>query len=553
MRNVIVRNAGICLLIATTLSIHDSAQAQSTSTSPQWGELHGNFQLDAQYYNIDTLIGAPIVQEKILSNGFMNLWYTRGNFTAGVRYESYQNVMQGFDPRYKGSGIPFRFASYTNENLEATVGSFYEQFGSGMVLRAYEERGLGFDNALEGARVKYTPIKGLTMKMLIARQRAFFSLSPGILRGGDIELNVNEAFFASKDYKTNVIVGASSVSRYQDDQDPVYILPENVAAFSGRLQVIRGKMNVQAEYGYKINDPSATNKLIYRPGQALSVSATYATKGFGLLVSAKRLDNFDFRSDRTATGNANNINFLPAYTRQHTYNLPATIYPYATQQNGELGYQIELSWRLKKGSLLGGKYGTEITLNASGTNGLAKSAADNDTLGYNSRFFDVGKEVFFRDFHLEIHKKVNKTWKGTLMLLYWVYNKDVVQGLKGYGTIYAPMAVLDVACRINDKHTIRMEAQSLLTEQDDGSWATGLIEYTYSPHWFVAVVDQYNFGNPNELKKIHYITGNVGYTHKGNRIMMGYGRQRAGIFCVGGVCRNVPASNGLTISVMSSF
>ena len=32
-----------------------------------------------------------------------------------------------------------------------------------------------------------------------------------------------------------------------------------------------------------------------------------------------------------------------------------------------------------------------------------------------------------------------------------------------------------------------------------------------------------------------------------------YGKQRAGVFCVGGVCRAVPASNGLTFSFTSSF
>jgi hypothetical protein len=541
------------LLTALFLFAASSSNFSAQNILTDQAELHGNFQLDAQYYNVDTLIGAPIVPEKILSNGFMNLWYTKGKFSAGIRYENYLNVMQGFDSRYKGSGIPFRFATYTNDKLEATVGNFYEQFGGGLILRAYEERGLGFDNVLDGARVKYEPIPGLIVKALVARQRAFFSLSPGILRGGDIELNINDAFFASKDYKTRVVIGASALSRFQDDQDPIYNLPENVAAFGGRLNVIRGKFNIAAEYGYKINDPSASNKLIYRPGQALNLSATYSTKGFGLLVSAKRLDNFDFRSDRSAAGNAYNINFLPAATRQHTYNLPATIYPYATQPNGEMGYQVELSWRIKKGSLLGGKYGTEITVNASGTNGLNKTEASNDTLGYESEFFKIGKEVYFRDYHIEIHKKFNKSWKSTLMLLYWVYNKDVVQGLKGFGTIYAPMAVLDVAYKINDKNTIRVEAQSLLTEQDEGSWAMGLLEYTYSPNWFVAVVDQYNFGNQIEDKRIHYLTLNAGFMRKGNRIMVGYGRQRAGIFCVGGVCRNVPASNGLTISILSSF
>jgi hypothetical protein len=41
------------------------------------GEIHGNFQLDAQYYNADSTIGAPAVPEKILSNGFLNLFILR--------------------------------------------------------------------------------------------------------------------------------------------------------------------------------------------------------------------------------------------------------------------------------------------------------------------------------------------------------------------------------------------------------------------------------------------------------------------------------------------
>lgn len=517
------------------------------------GELHGNFQLDAQYYNQDSLIGAPNVPEKILSNGFMNLWYSKGNFTGGIRYENYLNVMQGFDSRYKGSGIPFKFASYKNDKLEATAGNFYEQFGGGMVLRAYEERGLGYDNAFDGFRVRYQPIKGLYLKGLIARQRAFFALSPGIIRAFDLEVNVNELVPQLENAKTAVIFGGSAVSRYQKDQSDFYNLPENVAAFSGRINIIRGKFNLQSEYGYKINDPNATNNTIYHPGQALSVTTTYSTKGLGILLSAKRLDNFDFRSDRTATGIGSNVNFLPAMAQQHTYNLPATIYPYATQPNGEMGFQAEVNYRLKKGSKLGGKYGTEIKVNFSGTNGIVKNAAENDTLGYTSPFFEIGKQMIFRDFHIEIHRKFNAKWKATVMYLNWVYNKDVIQGLSGFGTIFADMAVVDVAYKINASHTIRVEAQSLLSKQDFGSWAMGMIEYTFAPNWFVAVIDQYNYGNSDSTKQIHYVTGNTGFNKNGNRIMLQYGRQRAGIFCVGGVCRNVPASNGFSISITSSF
>jgi hypothetical protein len=538
------------ILLFCTLIINNLIQAQ---TNTDLGEIHGNFQADAQYYRMDSLIGAPFVPEKVLSNGFMNLIYNRGAFNAGVRYESYLNVMQGFDPRFRGTGIQFRYATYTVDNLEVTAGNYYEQFGSGLILRAYEERGLGFDNVFDGVRVRYQPVKGIYLKGMIGKQRSFFTQGPGIVRGLDGEINLNETFPGLAESKTQIIVGASVVSRYQRDEDPFYNLPENVAAHEYRVNLIRGKWNILGEYAYKINDPNAVNNVIYRPGQALLMTATYSKKGLGLVLSAKRLDNMDFRSDRTATGNNLNINFLPALTRQHTFNLPATIYPYATQPNGEMGFQGELNYKVKKGTALGGKTGMDITINLSGANAIDRQPTENDTLGYTSDFFKVGKEVYFRDYHIEVFKRFNKKVKGTFMYLYWVYNKDVVQGLSGFGTIYAHMGVVDISYKFTEKKALRGELQFLSTKQDEGSWAMALLEYTIAPNWFFAVIDQYNYGNPQPEKRLHYLTGSLGFTQKANRIMLTVGRQREGIFCVGGVCRNVPASNGVTLSITSSF
>ena len=45
------------------------------------GVVSGSFQLDAQLYRQDSLIGAQdIPEEEIAYNGYLNLIYTRGNF-----------------------------------------------------------------------------------------------------------------------------------------------------------------------------------------------------------------------------------------------------------------------------------------------------------------------------------------------------------------------------------------------------------------------------------------------------------------------------------------
>src|ERR1041384_7979615 len=91
--------------VAFFIFIIHATHLRSQSVGDEINSIHGNFEVDAQYYNPDSLIGAPKVPEKVLSNVFGNLNYNRGRFSAGLRYEAYNNVMQGFDTRYKGQGI----------------------------------------------------------------------------------------------------------------------------------------------------------------------------------------------------------------------------------------------------------------------------------------------------------------------------------------------------------------------------------------------------------------------------------------------------------------
>ena len=84
----------------------------------------------------------------------LKLTYTKINYLDLDM--SYLNA-KDYDPQYRGNGIPFRFISYVSDGLEVTVGNYYEQFGGGLVLRTYEDKGLGVDNGLDGLRLKYSP------------------------------------------------------------------------------------------------------------------------------------------------------------------------------------------------------------------------------------------------------------------------------------------------------------------------------------------------------------------------------------------------------------
>lgn len=544
-----------CLIAALAL-LALGAHGQGTGADLLEGaQLHGDFQADVQTYRQDSIIGAPNVPERLRSNTFANLILTSGKFSAGVRYEAYLPPLQGYDPRYRGQGIPYRYATYDAGRLAVTVGNFYEQFGAGLIFRAYEERNLGLDNSIDGLRVRLQPLPGLRLTGLVGRQRLFFDRAPAIVRGLDAEVSLNDLLPGLDSARTRFTVGGSFVSKYQADEDPTLVLPENVGAAAGRVALSNGGFNLSAEYARKVNDPTVVNNFIYRDGQAFLVQATYARNGLGLVLGAKRVDNMDFRTDRAATGNVAVLNFLPALTKQHTYLLAASIYPYATQPLGEASTQAELTYHVPEGGV-GGHYGTDVAVNFSAVNSIKKNDLNDLTgarQGYESGFFSVGQGRYFRDFNVELHRRFSPRLKANAMYAHFTYNKDVVQGLSGFGIIDADFGVLDVAYKLSARHSLRAEAQTLQTRQDQGQWAAGVLEYTYSPHFFATVYDQYNYGNPHDDQQVHYLTGQVGYIGGTTRLAVGYGRQRAGIVCVGGVCRYVPASNGLTLNLTSSF
>ena len=550
----------LCFLLGFIIS--ESAHSQ--------GELTGNIESTFQYLNEDTLIGANQPAQKGLINSYMNVFYTQGKFKAGLRLESYLPRIQGYPNRFDGTGLGMRYVGYSDEFVDVTLGSFYEQFGSGLSFRAYEDRALGYDNLMDGARLIVRPNKGIVLKGVYGYQRLSFQQGKiihgdGIVRGMDAELNLNETFSKLENFPLSTVIGASFVSKYQADNDADLILPENVGAYGGRIKLGYKNFNFDAEYIRKEQDPSNDNGKIYNFGHAAIFNLGYNQKGLGILLSGKSVDNMSFRSDRTKDLQDVFINYLPALNKTHTYNLVATLYPYATQPLGEVAYQAEVLYTFKKGTPLGGKYGTSLNANFS-TTYRPKHFLDNINLldssrvVYESRPFVMSDSLYWRDINVNLTKKINK--KLSLIFSYFNINinNDVAKiSNDASGIIRAHIGVIEASYKINKKHAIRTELQSLIVEpkngqpNDKGDWATILVEYTVSPHWSFGFMDQYNYGNPKDELRVHYPIVTFGYVKDATRFMIYYGRQRAGLFCVGGVCRFVPASNGLTLSFTQSF
>ncbi len=531
---------------------------------PIWGQvtLSGSIQSDILIPQDDEKIGTDHYSEWALTNTYVDLNLGSKFVEAGARFEFLKYPLPGYEPDFAGWGVPHFYVKGHYKNVELTVGDYYEQFGSGFVLRSYEERSLGIDNALRGARLNYKPVNGVNLKALTGKQRRYWHHNDALVSGVDVELELNQLIKPGENHDTHVTIGGSWVNKHEDpNDDAIFVdathkinLPKFVNAWDARISFAHKSLNILAEYAQKTQDPSFDNGYHYGKGHVAMLSASYSRKGMSALLQAKRSQGMSFRSRRSMTGTSSYINHLPAFTHDQTYALAAQ-YPYATNLEGEWALQGEFGYSFKKGTALGGKYGTKVKLNVSHVRGIDVGEIKNPVAegrimgsdGFKSSFFKMGDETYYQDIDVQIEKRFTRDFSLIFMYMNERYNMTVIEGHGGM--IKSNILIADGKYKFSPKLTLRCELQYQFCEGDDGDWAFGLAELSLAPHWMFTLSDMWNCGET----KLHFYQALVTYNLKSHRIQAGYGRTDAGFNCSGGVCRWVPATRGFTFSYNYSF
>ena len=182
-------------------------------------QLTGSIQSDVLIPQEDEKIGTEDYSEWGLTNTFVELNATSKYVDAGARLEYLDHPLPGFEKDYAGWGVPYFYVKGKYKNAELTLGNFYEQFGSGFILRTYEERSLGIDNSLRGGRLVFKPFKGVTVKALGGQQRRYWDYNESWVMGGDVELNIDQWSKKMQESGTYLTLGASVVDKYEEDED----------------------------------------------------------------------------------------------------------------------------------------------------------------------------------------------------------------------------------------------------------------------------------------------------------------------------------------------
>ncbi len=512
-------------------------------------------------------------EHRFMSNNYLSLKVQNKYLETGLRMEYLQQPLPGFN-KAKGYGMPNYFLKLNYQNNSLTLGDCYGQFGSGMLLRLYEDRYLGIDNALRGAKLVCSPIGGLRLKLLGGQQRnhfdrplnTFYNKSRSYLWGADVEVDLQEyiAWLKQSDYSLQC--GLSYVSKYEksnkdllnSDGTKYLNQPSLVGAVASRLHLLVGNWDIYNEFAFKPNDPSLGNNYHYGAGSVEMLTASYTQRGFSLMLGARRSENFDFRSSRSADLADLRINHLLPFTLQQTYAL-AALYPYATQSKGEWAFQGEVRYKLKKKTWWGGRYGTHIRLSASYIRGLqAKDSREAHLLtfggdklvgtdGVKTNFFGFGEKLF-HDFNIEVARKINKAYGFTLIYMNQSYNQEVLEGHAENGKqIRSHIFIYDGKHKLSKNIGLRTELQYFHSKQAKGDWFYAGVETSILPHFMVSLSDLANIGGK------HYLMLSLAGTYKSHRLQLGIGETRQGINCSGGVCRMMPATKGFNLNYTMNF
>lgn len=512
------------------------------------GYLSGSFETNTNYYKEDGKTSAVVPDAKSGSNNYLKLDYYNDNFSAGLQLEAYAPVLVGYPSDLKGAALTNYYVKWADDDFSVTAGSFYEQFGSGLLFRSWEDRALGLNNAIMGARVTYSYKDIVAVKTLWGMPRFGMKFSQTQVKGADASFAVSNLAGWQNIYWS---LEGSVLDRYEalDDKRVLDGCSPNTVGWSARTNLETNGFYLKAEYvdagqKYYYNTSYSGDGQMYhrKRGNAQLIETGYNGHGLGVNMSLRRLEWMDSKVLTESNSTVNMLNYVPAMCTQYTYML-TTLHPYGARtgeissrftNSGEIGGQLDVFYNFRRGTVLGGKRGMRIYANFSTYHTIAQEGT-----------FKAGN-MLFRDLSVDIERQWTKKFKSTLL---WSMQEYSPKYGANKTTWLSNIFVADMLYKFSSSFSTRLELQYLVTQEDNKDWMAALVEVSFAPHWSIYASDMYNHG----MTKVHYYNGGVSYTKSSTRVAFTYGRFREGLLCSGGVCRQIPAYTGANLSVTMSF
>jgi len=505
------------------------------------GTLSGDLMMNVNFFQRDSSINAannPLYDNYLSGGeGWLSLRYNYKGFTATVRADAFHNSnLYNPTQALRGFGIGAWSLSKEFKDLTITAGYIYDQIGSGVLFRAYEDRGLLIDNALAGLSLRYRLTDNITVKAFTGQHKFLFDRYQPVVKG----INAEGDFSIGETVHLSPGVGGLNRTLDQGSMDAVvasinnqdkasrFVPTYNMYAFTAYNTLTAGDFSWYVEGAYKTPEAILKDNILqYTNGNVVFSTLGYARKGIAVNVTGKRTENFVMRTSPNEVLLRGMMNWQPIVARLRPQRLMARYTP-ASQDISELALGGDV--------LLAPNDDVSVILNYTHINTLA----------------DV---KLYREAYAEAEYRGLDDWRfmGGVQVL--DYNQRVYQVNPARGIVHAVTPFVEATYRFSRQRSLRTEWEYMETKQDFGSWLFGLVEFNIAPRWSFAVSDMYNI-KPNKAvapKPEHYYQFFIAHTKGPHRFTGAYVKQVEGINCTGGVCRYEPAFSGIRFSITSSF
>ncbi len=518
----------------------------------------------------DGLTGGGTVTKRYLEE-IANARFFFDNITVGLRYEmdDPSEVGQSFQ------GLRRRWIEYRKDKLELQAGDVYALYGRGLSMNAFESRPLNYDSWLDGIKGEYEykwkkedldfqPSLGVRM---IAGKLLFHNVA--VADTGkppqDVSaraVNSQIGFFGKK-----LIVGTSflqaftNVNEFQlghyvntnrEVNQPEVYLNFLSGSFEGFFQFTQMRSHLYEFW----NKDTSVNK----SGKAYYGSLSYASEQFGLTFEYK---NYSYFIHQPGIFYENYLSKLPISNPPEVYK--EFTYTSLTRTTHSVNFDDELGFEIEANITAIPEY--VITLNAAASS--RHKSYSGDVFDENQLPVETGSTSLLPKFSgaeffpfWEVFAEVEHDF-GELNYAKAFFHRrsDVISSATGAPPDEKRSSTIGVKIQYQTTKSQSLlaifEHQWMFDEQkplNNHNLLNELLTIQYSFNPIITFGGIIDYSTQDEGARHFWPQGFVSFRIGGaHSVLASYGAERGGLNCSGGICRVVPAFNGLRLTLTSQI
>lgn len=478
------------------------------------------------------------------------------DFIFGIRYEYDDPIEFGTGTK----GISRRFVEFNKDNFSVRAGNFYELFGKGLALNAFESRGLGFNTQIDGVKLNYkknwkdVKFNGTVLgggmvydDYLIAGREEKYSIRAGSFDFSPIKpLTLGGSYLFAKGEIPSLGVTSNMTTEIFEGNFGFNWKAIDLAFSYANRKTIETFPKYAAPRG-----DGAYGSLSITTGH-LGVTLDYKNYRFNLVVP----------NERSSTNPLKALPFqnAPTCIKEHSTTLLSR-YPHQVDFNDEVGFQVDAFYSPKEN--------LTFNLNAS----LSSRHYD---------YKDVDTTIFVRyartdrslDFLPSPKNAYSPYWELYLEAEYY-YKKNLKLKLavgRQYSMIFNTLnpdgsdlvrnvtVPIEIMYDFAKVYSIKLQSEqqwvynSQNTETKDFYNQYVSLSVSRSPDLILNGTVEYSTDKDDPSGKQFWGTGEITYKiSSANSVTFSYGSERGGLKCSSGICRYVNPFNGFRLTVINNF